>query len=367
MSVPEWNYTRNQEYQSQYKNEVKEGIFYLIRIWGIRGGISRQRLAEIVGLNEKNLLKYLKELTSEGKIKKANKLAHYFPTDEFYKDPLLNAYIFGENISRRFLRRPVSNFILNNKSRTEKSVELEKLLSGISNIIGAFIVRLLIEAINEENYSETMEILDRKDHHVLIQKYVEKGMSPVIPRLVPAFHNLIINIPEFINKFYKSKISHVYIWSCLQCNSYTETYDKNNIEKLEKNHYEETGHTKSRKTEGSIPIESKERKEKGINMFLLKREIVEQLIVAFNNIYPILGIEFGKVLKNMPNEREAFKRMTESLYQKIEQQKSCKHEFKPPFKGLYGYYEKVCSICGKRERVKPNKKSRGNRVEKDCT
>lgn len=359
MSVPEWNYTRNQEYQSQYKNEVKEGIFYLIRIWGIRGGISRRRLAEIVGFNEKNLLKYLKELTSEGKIKKANKLAHYFPTDEFYKDPLLNAYIFGENISRRFLRRPLSN-LPKKELGTEENDELEKLLSAISNTIGGFIVRLLIEAISEENYTETMKRLSRKDHHVLIQKYVEKGMSPVMPRLVPAFHNLISNIPEFINEFYKSKILHVYVWSCLQCNSYAETYDKNNIDKHEKNHYEKTGHTKSRKTEAPIPIESKERKEKGINMFLLKREIVEQLVRTFNNIYPILGIEFGKVLKNMPNERNAFKILTESLYQEIEQQKSCKHEFKPPFKGLYGYNEKVCSICGKRERVKPNKKIRGN-------
>lgn len=362
MSTPEWSYIefrRNQlEYQPQYRNEVKEGIFYLIRIYGIRGGISRRRLAEIVGLNEKNLLKYLKELTSEGKIKKANKLAHYFPTDEFYKDPLLNAYIFGENISRRFLRRPVSDLIPNNELRTEESNGLGRLLSGISNTIGAFIVRLMIEAINEENYSETMKSLDRKDHHVLIQKYVERGMSPVIPRLVPAFHNLITNIPKFINEFYKSKISQVYVWKCLQCNSYAETYDKNNIEKHEKNHYEKTGHTKSRKTEAPIPIESKERKEKGINMFLLKREIIEELIGAFNNIYPILGIEFDKVLENMPNERGAFKRMTESLFQEIEQQKNCKHEFKPPFIGLYGYYEKYCSRCGKRERVKSKEKSR---------
>lgn len=163
-------------------------------------------------------------------------------------------------------------------------------------------------------------------------------------------------MPEFINEFYKPKISHVYIWKCLQCNSYAETYDKNNIEKHEKNHYVETGHTKSRKTEAPIPIESKEQRETGINIFLLKREIIEQLVRTFNNIYPILGVEFDKVLKSMPNERNAFKRMTASLYQKIEQQKRCKHEFKPPFKGLYGYYEKVCSTCGKRERVKPNKK-----------
>jgi predicted transcriptional regulator len=363
LSVPEWNYIefrRNQrKYQQQYRKDVKELIFYLICIYGLRGGISRRRLAEIVELNEKNLLKYLKELTSEGKIKKANKLAHYFPTDEFYKDPLLNAYIFGENISRRFLRRPVSN-LPNKELRTEESDELKKLLSAISNTIGGFIVRLLIEAINEENYSETMKSLSRKDHHVLVQKYVEKGMSPVIPRLVPAFHNMITNIPEFINEFYKSKISHVYIWSCLQCSSYAETYDKNNIEKHEKNHYEKTGHTKSRKTEAPIPIESKERKEKGINMFLLKREIIEQLVRTFNSIYPILGIEFDKVLKNMPNERNAFKKITESLYQKIEQQKSCKHEFKPPFKGLYGYYEKYGSRCEKRIRVKPNKESRDN-------
>jgi hypothetical protein len=95
-------------------------------------------------------------------------------------------------------------------------------------------------------------------------------------------------------------------------------------------------------------------------MFLLKREIIEQLVYAFNKIYPFLGLEFDKVSKNMPNEKNAFKKITESLYQKIEQQKSCKHQFKPRFKELYGYYEKVCYICGKRERVKPNKKSRDN-------
>lgn len=204
-----------------------------------------------------------------------------------------------------------------------------------------------------------MKTLEKKDYHVLIQKYVETGMAPVIPRLIPAFHNMITNIPEFINEFYKPKISYVYIWKCLQCDSYAEIKNKNKIEEHEKNHYEETGHTKSRKTEVPIPIESKERKEKGINMFLLKREIIEQLVRTFNNIYPILGVEFDKVLKNMPNERNAFKRLTESLYQKIEQQKSCKHQFKPPFKGLYGYNEKVCSICGKKERAKQNKKSRG--------
>ncbi|MGH9926488.1 MAG: hypothetical protein ACRD5B_14045, partial [Nitrososphaeraceae archaeon] len=35
---------------------------YLIRAYGIRGGISHQSLAELVELNEKNLRKYLKEL-----------------------------------------------------------------------------------------------------------------------------------------------------------------------------------------------------------------------------------------------------------------------------------------------------------------
>ena len=183
-------------------------------------------------------------------------------------------------------------------------------------------------------------------------------MSSVIPRLVTAFHHLITNMPEFIDKFYKSKISHVYIWNCLQCNSYAEIYNKNKIEKHEKDHYEITGHTKSRKTEAPISIKSRKRNEKGITMFILKREIIEQLECAFNNIYPILGLEFDKVLKNMPNEREDFKMMTESFFQKIEMQKSCKHAFKRPFKGLYGYYEKYCYKCGKREKVKLNKKGR---------
>lgn len=49
------------------------------------------------------------------------------------------------------------------------------------------------------------------------------------------------------------------------------------------------------------------------HMFLLKREIVRQLVLAFDDIYPILGIEFDKVLNNTPNEKNVFKRITESL------------------------------------------------------
>ena len=127
---------------------------------------------------------------------------------------------------------------------------------------------------------------------------------------------------------------------------------------MKKNHYEKTGHTKSRKTETPVPIKSKVRKEKGINMFLLKREIIEQITYAFNNIYPTLGLEFDKILKYMPNEREDFKRMSESFFQKIERQRGCKHAFKHHFKGLYGYYEKYCSRCEKRERLKSKGKSK---------
>jgi hypothetical protein len=66
----------------------------------MRGGISHDQLSKEIGLDPKNLRSYIKE----GSVKKGKRLQDkYFPTEEAYKDQLLNAYLFGNNFKRNII------------------------------------------------------------------------------------------------------------------------------------------------------------------------------------------------------------------------------------------------------------------------
>ena len=72
----------------------------------MRGGISHDRLSKEVYPDPKNLGSYIKELIKEGLVKKDKGLqGKYFPTEEAYKDQLLNAYLFADNFRRNILRK----------------------------------------------------------------------------------------------------------------------------------------------------------------------------------------------------------------------------------------------------------------------
>ena len=89
-----------EKYRSKRSEEIKEQILRNIRIYGVRGcGVLPGKIADMIGFNKKNILPYLNMLEEEKKIKRENEQAPYFPTDEYYKDPLLDARLFGESSS----------------------------------------------------------------------------------------------------------------------------------------------------------------------------------------------------------------------------------------------------------------------------
>jgi predicted transcriptional regulator len=106
-------------------------ILMVIRICGISGsGVSHNKLAEEVILDPKNLRHYMKSLIKNGLVKKGKGLqGKYLPTQEFYKDPLLNAYLFADSFKR--LLKMKSDLVLTNELRTVvHSKEQPKVIEG---------------------------------------------------------------------------------------------------------------------------------------------------------------------------------------------------------------------------------------------
>jgi hypothetical protein len=302
------------------------------------------------------------KLERQGKIKRENQQAPYFPTDEFYKDLLLDAYLFTESFRFGFLKVKRKLVLTNELDFTKykkyylpqftEESSAEKNLFEFSNRIGAFITRLLIEALNQGNYEPT--ITDLKEQKVLAKEYINKAISKLIPYLVPAFKELIERV-IMVKEFYETKTENFYVWNCSECSFYAENPDRNGLEEHSKNHQEKTGHVKGKLLEQPIPVQMLLPKEKYANNKLpYDSRITEQLVLAFGNIYPLLGYEFNKIIENMPFNKESYRKFTETLYNKWKQQENCKHNFREPVMTLYGYYGKQCSICYLIKRVKPS-------------
>lgn len=384
------NHLRELRFPNREKrfNEIAQEILRVIRIYGIRDGIKPYQLSKIMYLDKTNLTPYLEKLECQGKIKRENQQAPYFPTDEFYKDLLLDAYLFTESFGFRFLKVK-RELVLTTEIRevyqkkdpskiwyhdgikidtelhfldftkykkyylpqfTEEN-SAEKNLFEFSNRIGAFITRLLIETLSQGNYEPT--ITDLKEQKVMAQEYINKAISKLIPYLIPAFKELIEKV--MVKEFYETKTENFYVWNCSECRFYAENPDRNGLEEHIKNHQEKTGHVKGKLLEQPIPVQMLLPKEKYANNKLLyDSRITEQLVLAFGNIYPLLGYEFNKIIENMPFSKESYRKYTETLYNKWKQQENCKHNFREPAMTLYGYYGKQCSICYLIERVKPS-------------
>jgi hypothetical protein len=232
--------------------------------------------------------------------------------------------------------------------------DAEKILFEFSNRLGAFITRLLVEALDEGNYTETLIDLNKEDHQVLIQTYVERSILSIIPHLVSAFKKSIVRIPGFSDEFYENKESDGYTWACLQCGSYTESSDRKILEEYSTDHYLMTGHIRVRLSETSVSASTKVMKKDRVNVFLLNKEIIDYLSSALNNIYPLLNYELTKIIGNMPYSLESHKRLTDDLHKKWERQRNCDHDFEEPVELLNGF-GKICSKCGFLEKIK-NKK-----------
>jgi hypothetical protein len=382
-----------QKYIKQKKEEIEEQILIIVYVYGVRGGVFPNQIAEFLGIDRSNIIPYTESLVRKGKIKRKDQQSPYFPIDESYKNPLLEAYLFGESFLP-FLKRTKKNLVLTSGFRSmfkelEHSKEvttidgkkinidtqlerldfttyrkyyetkftkddyLEESLFEFSNRIGAFIIRSMIEAMRDANCTK-LSIQSTDIQNAITQAYMNKAISSLMPHLIATFKTFIRRIPEFHNEFYENTDHNEYSWKCTQCDTSAKNSDIDKLDEFVTIHENKTGHEYNEDYIFDDRQFSLKRNERGNLLF--NNKITLQLLNSFNNIYPLLGYEFNRIIKNMPNNQESYKQFTELLYKKWERQKQCDHRFGDPVESLHGF-ESVCSKCGYAKRVK-NKKSK---------
>ena len=322
MRHTDWNlieYRRNKEnYLNEYRQEKKNTIIEIIRIYGMRGGISHAQLSKEVDLDPKNLRPYIKGLIKEGLVKKGKGLRDkYFPTEEAFKDQLLNAYLFGNNFRRNIIRKDLMittdrkvEYIIPFPShcrdftiyrryfepKFDESSKLERSLFEFSNKIGAFVTYFLIQ-IMDTNRSK---LTSNRSNDFLMEEMVSKAVSTIIPYVMSVFKDSV----------YKS------------VGKYPLTHE-DRIKYLEKR-----------------------------SRYAFEKDIIKELRRSFVHIYPLMSFEFEKIDKRLSNELASFKDYLEHMHQKWKEQDVCKHEYNVPVTTIHGYCGKQCIKCHYIARVK---------------
>jgi predicted transcriptional regulator len=322
MRHKDWNrieYRRKKEnYLEEYREEKKNAILEIIIIYGMKGGISHDQLSKEIGLDQKNLRPYVKELIKEGLVKKDKGLrGKYFPTEEAYKDQLLNAYLFGNNFRRNILTKDLiittgrkveyvvpfpsycRDFTIYRRyfePKFDESSELEHSLFEFSNKIGGFITYLLIQIMD----TNRIKLTSRRSTDFLLEEMVRKALLTIIPYAMSVFKDSV----------YKS------------VGKYPLTHE-DKIKYLVKR-----------------------------PRYVFEKDITKELRRSFVHIYPLMSYEFEKIDKRLSNELASFKKHLKYMHKKWKEQEVCKHEYNLPVMTIRGYCGKQCNKCHYIARVK---------------
>jgi hypothetical protein len=195
---------------------------------------------------------------------------------------------------------------------------------------------------------------------IIAQEYVKSAISAVLQHLIPAFRELVVkNLISLTEKIYDDETLRFFGWKCLECNMLVEG-EKHIIEQIISDHHSETGHNNGKWIKYNENDDSKlvgVRRRKYHTEFHFDHNINRKIKLAFDNIYPLLGYEFNRIVEKLPDDTESYKRFTASLVDKWKKQEGCKHDFahRQPAMTLYGYYGMACIKCGRIRRVKASK------------
>jgi predicted transcriptional regulator len=322
MRSKNWNWIeyrrRNERYRDEYKQEIKNTILEIVRIYGMRGGISHNQLSKELDLDPKNLRPYIRELVKEGLVKKGDGLqGKYLPAEQTYKDQLLNAYLFGNNFKRNILRKdPIITshrkvkFVIPLPSRCvdftiykryfelkfDENSELEHNLFEFSNKIGAFITYFLIHAMDADRNKLRSNI----STDLLLEEMVRKTMSTIVPDMISIFKDSVYKGLDKYPLTYKKKAN------------YSEKRPRHIFEK----------------------------------------DVITELRRSFVHIYPLMAYELDKINEKLSEEAVSFKKHLEYMRKKWKQQELCEHEYNVPTMTIHGYCGKQCGKCHYIDRVK---------------
>jgi predicted transcriptional regulator len=312
-------YRRKKEnYLDDYRQEKKNTILEIIRIYGMRGGISHHQLSKEIDLDPKTLRPYIKKLIKEGLVKKGKRLQDkYFPTEEAYKDRLLNAYLFGNNFKRNILRkdliittdrkveyviplpshcRDFTIFKRYFEPKFDENSRLELTLFEFTNKIGGFITYFLIQIMDVERNN----LRSNGSTDLLLEEMVRKALLTLIPNVISVFKDSVYKTVGKYPLAYEDKIKY---------------------------------------------LEKRPR-------YVFEKDIIKEVRGSFIHIYPLMGYEFEKINETLSDELVSFKKHLEYMEKKWKQQETCKHEYNVPAMTIHGYCGKQCNKCHNIARVK---------------
>lgn len=286
----------------------KEGVILKLIIWNSRFGISHGDLADGVGLDRKNLRRYIKRLKSRKMITRApGKQGKYFPTANVYQDALLTGSFFGEVAISKLLGAESYTIPKDNYSSysdyfslnfTDNS-GLERALFEFSNKIGAFVTYVLIHAMNPRNKHLIKSDEKDLDQDALVQEWTKDTILSIIPFLLRDFKDAIFGELNSI------------VPSDLDPKKIPGVYEDYFLEKP---------------------------------FFQLKSETVAELGQKFEALYPLVNIQLDQLLNGLPEAIETYQIREDYFLIRQKAEDTCKHEFREAKERLVVLFGRRCWI-----------------------
>jgi predicted transcriptional regulator len=332
---------KRDELLDSQRQEREEGIYSIIKLYSIGNGIPHQRLADIVELDRKSIRPYIRSLMEKDLVRKNEQNGWYISTESYYKDPIFKAEVFGDSFQYKLRNK---NFqVLNNVSgrmlfspdqkkmfqydftkykelfepKFSQNNNIEKILFEFSNQIGAFITYLMIYCMNPDNKNNNTTNFSREESDRITQKMFQTAMNQITPYLIIRFRDFLNNMSNI-----------------------DPTKDNNKIR----------------------DIHSKES-----SKYYLQKDIVIKLLESFVRIYPIMTLEFERILdkryffkealEGWPSAIEGYKKWLISYNEDLKKQETCKHEFGKSTESVL-YFGKIIQQCSKCKYIKNMKKTK---------
>jgi len=253
-------------------------------------GLGIGRLAKGVGIDRKNLKLHLNRLIENGYVmKKDDVRGKYAATDKIFKNPILSSIFMAVSFSSDLLGKP--KLILNDlklDSSLQYSTTLlsyiQKAEYGLPRVIyefaaqiGAFITYSLIQAMNPANKNiEEAQYLNKDE---IIQASFRYSINTILPELMPKFKDSIRMELHSLDGDEKDPFGPFFDYGW------------------------------------SIP------------QFQLKKEVVDELILVFSSLFPVLYSELEKTRKKHPRVMQAVEFHTNHLQMQEQYQHTCKHRY----------------------------------------
>jgi predicted transcriptional regulator len=254
-------------------------------------GIAHLQLAQLIGVNRKNLTSYTKRLMTKGLIKRGKgKHGKYYPATKAYRGTIITADLFGKAAAGLILANedfPIdSPFFIN--IGTGKA--LQYVLFMFSNKLGAIITYLLIQAMNPAN-KIMGDTKNDEEKDLNVQRWLDDAMSPLLPALLPLFKGAISVHLE----------SHY--------GDYINEDGSVNLDKVGED-FLSFGYDRP--------------------LYTLKEEFISEVMAAFSKSYPSITNGLEKIRSQVPRVIAQQKSHWEYMSDCLKQQKLCKHNYELP-------------------------------------